>query len=292
MELRIAVLSDQHIDCESEPESWELAKSAFKAAAHSRADHLILAGDTFDCATAMLRDQEKVTRYLRKQGLWHPDRLSIVVGNHDIFHTPHRGSWQRRLLEATRIPLARAGANYEAFCDWAGDLVRNGERLAGAADLFPFAKDLGAAQLLAADTTSAETNYAGNGFLPEGDADLMRRTPRPDGSCRILAIHHPPFEDELRGIADFLREEYSFGFPSTEFRRLEELVDESRIDTIVCGHLHAQDDDDDWEWPVGRSGRATAYLQGRSGGVHGAEPVLGILKVGRRGATSWREIEL
>lgn len=59
--VRIAVLSDQHIDREHAPESWQLAKHAFKMAAALDVDHVVLCGDTFDCATAMLDDKTAVS---------------------------------------------------------------------------------------------------------------------------------------------------------------------------------------------------------------------------------------
>lgn len=83
--LKIAVVSDNHIDIEVEPDSWELAKAAFKKVAAANVDHVVIAGDLFDCATAMHRDRDQVERFLSRLGLWHRDRLSIVVGNHDIF---------------------------------------------------------------------------------------------------------------------------------------------------------------------------------------------------------------
>jgi hypothetical protein len=86
--LRIAVLSDLHVDTSIAPASWDLARCALKSAVRSGADHVVLAGDTFDCATAMLRDRAALQAYLVQLGLWHRDRLTVIVGNHDVHHTP------------------------------------------------------------------------------------------------------------------------------------------------------------------------------------------------------------
>jgi DNA repair exonuclease SbcCD nuclease subunit len=287
---RIAVLSDQHIDCESEPASWSLAQRAFKAAVKSKADHVVLAGDTFDCATAMVRDHERVEKYLRKLGLWQPDRLSVIVGNHDIFHTPHRGSWGHRLAEASKVALVAGQGNYETFCGWAGDVVWKEDLLSEEEDLFPYVKDLGAVQLLVTDTTARTTLHSANGFWSKRDDDLLRAVPRSKNQVRVLAFHNAPFESEIQTITGPLRGEYNCGFPPQEFRRLTRFADAASIDAILCGHVHAMDEDEPWSWKVGR--RSTSYLMGRTGGVHEMDPVIGILDVQASGETSWKEIAL
>jgi DNA repair exonuclease SbcCD nuclease subunit len=67
--MTIAVLSDNHIDTEVEPDSWKLAQEVFKQVAAAKVDHVVIAGDLFDCATAMERDRERVERTLRRLGL-------------------------------------------------------------------------------------------------------------------------------------------------------------------------------------------------------------------------------
>ncbi len=288
--MKIAVLSDQHIDCEAEPASWDLAREAFKAAVKAKADHVVLVGDTFDCASAMERDRERVEKYLRKIGLWSADRLTVVVGNHDIFHTPHRGGLVRRALEFAKAATADAQESYDTFCDWAGQLARAEHLLAGDDDLFPLAKDLGDTMLLAADTTSATTGHSANGFWRKKDDARLHAVRIRRGQSSVLAIHNAPFQSSLFSINDWIGGEDVAGFPAADFRRLERFADKRKLDTIVCGHIHAMGEDDPWEWTVGK--QATAYLMGRTGGVHESEPVIGILTALADGSTRWKEIEL
>ena len=95
--MKIAVLSDQHIHSAADSASWQLASRAFALAATF--DHVILAGDTFDSAAAFLNDRDRTRDLLVELGLWHRDRLTVLVGNHDIFHLPHRGSVSSRAKE-------------------------------------------------------------------------------------------------------------------------------------------------------------------------------------------------
>ena len=194
--LRLAILSDQHIHATASPDSWELAKRALRPAA--KYDHVVLAGDTFDSAVAMLHDREIVERYLRELGLWHRDRLTIVVGNHDMFHTPHHGSKSSKALEYGRNALSfdawrwvRDPAVERAFDECVAPLTSTADRL-DARRPYPMRKVLGHLAFYAADTVPLRTLSAGNGFWrTEPDALLRAATPEAD-ERRILAIHHPP----------------------------------------------------------------------------------------------------
>jgi len=291
--LHLAVLSDQHLDSKTAPASWELAKKAFRAVVSAKVDHAIVDGDLFDSSSAMLRDHTKVQRYLKRLGLWHRDRLTIVVGNHDIFHTPHRGTWRQRAAEFLKTATEDAQASYEAFTDWAGQLVHPGDRLAGEDDLYPIDKQLGHVRIWGVDTTSATTDRSGNGYWRVEDDHLLRDADSgTESERRVLAIHHPPYEDEEQTIRQVLKGDFChFGFPATEFRRLRRFVTASRVDAVVCGHIHAGLSR--WHWTLGgKKSRAEVRVMGRTGGVHGATPCFGILTAPKRGDLAWEEIEI
>jgi predicted phosphodiesterase len=292
--LRIAVLSDQHVDSKVDGDSWELAKKAFRSVARAKVDHAVIVGDLFDSSSAMLRDRAKVEQYLRRHGLWHRDRLSIVVGNHDVFHTAHRGTWRQRAAEFLKIATEDAQASYDAFTDWAGQLAHSSDRLDGERDLFPLEKKLGHVCIWAADTTAATTDRAGNGYWPKADDTLLRKAARnSNGERRVLAMHHPVYLDEEQTIRQLLKGDFChFGFPPAEFRRLKRFLSDARVDVVVAGHIHA-DDQERWSWKIGGSKSKTEVrLCGRTGGVHGATPCFGLLEVPEQGALTWREIKI
>jgi hypothetical protein len=228
---------------------------------------------------------------LRRLGLWHRDRLSVVVGNHDIFHTPHRGSKAHFLWEAKNALSADAQASYEAFNEWAGEVVGARDRLAGG--LYPFQKWFGEVRLWATDTTSVTTDKSGNGYWPKGaDALLREATRRSRGSeRRILAMHNTPFEDDEQTALNLLRGEYSFGFPPEEFARLEKFTDDAQVDAAVCGHVHWTGDGI-WNWPIGAAWRCDVHMVGRTGGVHGARPCFGLLEVPEEGRLKWKTVRV
>lgn len=284
--MRVAVLSDQHIDTRFDPESWTLARAAFRAVDAARIDHLVLAGDTFDCSTAMRRDRARVRTFLRRLGLWHRDRLTIVPGNHDLFHTPHHGTPLARAREMVRIARRDAQLSFDIFCEWVDDLIAPRDRLDPAMP-FPHVKRLGPLELWATDTVSRETVYAGNGYWYEESDDLLRaHAAALAGGRRVVAMHHPPFEDEQHRIGlKTLRRQFPFGFPAPDFERLRRFVGDTRAEAILCGHVH-QTGGTPYTWPVGQT---VAYLMGRSGRVNVERSLFGLLEVPRQGPLVWSE---
>jgi predicted phosphodiesterase len=279
---RLAVLSDLHIDRDAESESWDLAKAAFDAVAEEEPDHAVVVGDLFDSASAMLRDRERVERRLRRIGLWNRDRLSIVIGNHDIFHTPHRGSRWHRAQEFLRVRGGDAQQSYLAFTEWAGQLVPRSARY-WSNDPFPFCKDLGVVGLLGADTTGQDTAHSVNGYWREEEDAASRELA--SGDRRVLALHHPPEPDDERTLFGQLTDGYAFGFAQRHFGRLEEFVDGAHIDAVVCGHIHVGGER---SWRIG--GRTRVFRAGETGGLHGTKPSFLVLEITRRGAVRCRRV--
>ena len=282
--LRIAVLSDLHIDRAVDESSWDLAKAALRAALALRPDHIVIAGDLFDCARAMHEDRDAVRRYLRGHGLWHRDRLTIVVGNHDVFETPER---TRRGL--ARLAIAKPGVAYEAFCAWAGELAHAADRLAGEDDLYPLEKRLGDVCLWAADSTSNSVLTAANGYWRKDDDALLRASASSlgRGVRRVLALHHAPFQDEEQTRLDILKRIWRLGFPPGDYRRLHRFLATAAVDTLLCGHIHGGGEP--WSEHLGRRG-AWSHCLGRTHDLYDNEPLIGVLDVRARGVARWATV--
>jgi hypothetical protein len=286
--MRIAVLSDQHIDTDVAPQSWDLAKAVFEAVAAARVDHVVLAGDTFDCSSAMCRDSEKVRRFLKKLGLWHRDRLTILPGNHDIYHTALHGDWQHGVTEF--LNTGDAQETYEAFCDWAGELASADDQL-DSDDLFPMVKVLDHVRLWAVDTTASMFASSANGYWSAVDDSILRGDTEIRAERRVLAMHHPPYpDDEQKLTTTIFGGQLPFGFPSVEFNRLRRFIVDAGVDAVVCGHLH-DPGDGEWAWEIART-RCPAFLMGRTGGMHDQAPCFGVLTVPKHGKTKWKTVTI
>ena len=290
--LRIAVLSDQHIDTVASPSSWELARAAFAAAVRAKADHVVLAGDTFDCATAMRRDREVVARELRRLGLWRRDRLTILPGNHDMFHTPHHGTRAEKAVELARNALSfdargpvRGPENERAFDEWTRPLSSAADRV-HARRTFPLRKVVGHVALYAADTAPKRTLSCANGFWQTEVDELLRAATPEAEERRVLAIHHPPQQSRQTRITDVVKYKFPLAFPPKNFKRLSSFLTDASIDAVVCGHIHKTSR---YRWSEGST---RVFLQGRTGGMHGTKAIVGLLDVPLSGSVRWSEVAL
>jgi predicted phosphodiesterase len=291
--MKIAVLSDQHIHRQAEPASFALASRAFEFAA--RFDHVILAGDTFDSAEAFFNDREQVRDRLEKLGLWSRDRLTVLLGNHDMFYLPHRGSRWSRSREFVKNALS-VSLLHGPVCDrsiiaaldeWMDPLSRTTDRLTARAG-GPLRKQLGHLVLYVADTTPRRLISAASGFWRASADALLRTKTESPSERRVLAMHHPPKRSKMVPLRTLADGRMAFGFPPKSFSRLDAFLRDERIEAIVCGHLHAARR---YTWRVGRS-NVPAYMVGRSGGLHGTVPRFGVLEVPRRADIRWSELRI
>lgn len=282
---RFAVASDLHIHRSRCPESWENFTEALKAIRRAGVDHVILAGDTFDCASAFREDADAVRDVLDRAGLWKPGRLTVVVGNHDIFPTLGRASLAEQIAHGLLALLVDDDAQetYESFCGWAGDLIDDDDRL-DETDLYPFMKQIGHTVLLANDTTGPSTAYSVNGYWDDEDDENLRRV-EPNGLRTVLAIHHPPEASPERDLYQQHKRGLSFGFPRAEYRRLGNFLNDMEVDAVVCGHVH-DNGGDSYMWRV--TNRTRAFMMGRTGGCDDVERCFGVLEVPERGAVRWK----
>lgn len=281
--MRLAILSDLHIDRRADSDSWNLAKVAFRTA--SKHDHVIVAGDLFDWSGAMRRDRDALERELRRLDLWNPDRLTVAVGNHDIFPVTSDAELPTNLAEAMRAAkkLVLTGRHaYDEFGEWIGELVPDDDR-AYADDVFPYRRTLDGVTIIAGDSTPGTVIQASEGqWSEEEDAGVRELLEDADG-VKVLVTHYPPLEtDSSLSWLDKLNG-YVGGFPDDDLERLQDLVDDCGVKAVVCGHIHA--DADAWNWRFGR--RSRAFLMGRTGGRDGATPLIGVLDVPRRGPVKW-----
>ncbi len=189
MPFEIAVLSDLHLDRTHAPGSWDLAHAAFEAA--SSADHVVVAGDLFDSAGAMRRDRSHVERALKTLGLWAADRLTLVVGNHDIFEPAHHGGPLTHVASLLRVLRAGARRNLDLLSGWFGELVPREDREHDDA-VFPYRRRLRGVTLVAADSTPRLTAWASQGSWDADEDAGVRALLEGAPGLRVVATHFPP----------------------------------------------------------------------------------------------------
>ncbi len=86
--MRIAHLSDCHINLKYHPQHLPRLRRALEdALVRNDADHVIITGDL--TSNADVRDLLTVRRLFESFGILKSSKLTIIVGNHDIFGGPH-----------------------------------------------------------------------------------------------------------------------------------------------------------------------------------------------------------
>ncbi len=85
--MKIAHLSDLHICTEFKPENTAKAEFLIRQSAENDIDHLVITGDISNRSQPM--DYHVFRELLIKYGFYNRDRLTIVMGNHDIYGGIH-----------------------------------------------------------------------------------------------------------------------------------------------------------------------------------------------------------
>jgi hypothetical protein len=137
--------------------------------------------------------------------------------------------------------------------------------------------------LVAADSTASTTARSSLGFWAEEDDQAVRRLFAGTRGARLLAIHNPPEREERSLTALDRLQGFVDGYAGEDFDRLESLADDMELDAVVSGHYHSGPDE--WSWTLGKA--TSVHVVGRTGGLHGEVPRLGLLSVGSRRGIEW-----
>ena len=84
--MKIAHISDLHLNTFFKNSSLREIKYLLKYVLSEGIDHLVITGDLVD--NADLKDLEILRNLFKRLGLLESDRMSLVIGNHDIFGGP------------------------------------------------------------------------------------------------------------------------------------------------------------------------------------------------------------
>jgi predicted phosphodiesterase len=86
--MRIAHLSDPHVNLKYHPQHLPRLRRVLEdALGRMRADHIVITGDLTSNADA--RDLLTIRRLFESFGILKSSKLTVIVGNHDIFGGPH-----------------------------------------------------------------------------------------------------------------------------------------------------------------------------------------------------------
>ena len=254
----IAHISDLHLSAEHKRFNMRRARRLLEEIGRRRVDHVVVTGDI--AADADRREFEIARGLFRNSGLLDPAKLSLVIGNHDVFGGVHMP--EDILTFPRRCRHTEYGAQVEEFRGYFHEAF---ERcLYGSpAKPFPYAKVLGDVVLFGVNSVahySAVQNPVGsNGDVGDGQFMKLKQlleAPQLGGKRKIVLIHHhfhkypSPAEGTLHSVWGAI-ERRTMKLHGK--KRLFDLFRECGVALVLHGHVHVNGE-------YGRKG--TQFLNG------------------------------
>jgi 3',5'-cyclic AMP phosphodiesterase CpdA len=242
-EFTIAHVSDFHLSSEHKRFNLRRARRLLEEIARRRVDHVVVTGDI-----AADGDQGEfgiARRLFKNAGLLDWRKLSVVIGNHDVFGGVHRAedilTFPRRCREtdADAQALDFRACFHEAF-----DHCLEGSP----SKPFPYAKVLGSVVFFGVNSvapgSSIKNPVGSNGRVGDGQFRRLRElleAPQLRGKRKIILIHHhfntlsPPPGGALHSVWGAI-ERRTMKLHGK--KRLFELFRGTGVEVVLHGHVH------------------------------------------------------
>jgi 3',5'-cyclic AMP phosphodiesterase CpdA len=244
--LTIAHLSDLHLSPEFGRTNIRLTKRILRSLVAAGVDHIVVTGDI--TADAEARELEIARGIFAAHGLLDPHRLTVVIGNHDVFGGVHRAedilSFPRKCR--TTDYDAKVAAFREAFKETFQQSV-----VVSQPGFFPFVKVLGSVVLIGVNTIarySGVNNPLGsNGEIDDDQARRLERillSPLFEKKTKIVLQHHhfsrtdSPTEGAMGNIWGTIERRT---MKLRRKKRLARLYSKAGVDLVLHGHIHQSD---------------------------------------------------
>ena len=249
--MKIVHLSDLHWGFS--PERDALIEQRLGELSACTADHVVISGDLSQSG----RSQEfaALRSLLLGSGCYHPDRLTVIPGNHDLFSFFFRDFNAGRDLYARwrRLPGAAASLYRYGWREYEADLDRFhsffSETFEGIFTLagnpaisYPFIKLLGErAALIVLESNRMlpqirRNSACSNGWIDLDAAAAILAHPGLENRFRIVVLHHQLQAEEQ--VAARMGRLYAAMTRLINRTALIDLLDRSGVDLVLHGHYH------------------------------------------------------
>lgn len=243
-EYRIAHISDLHLSPEYYPDRTNDFRSLLLQCRQLNVDHIIITGDVTNQARP--EELEHFRSVLKEFSLLDGGRVSVVIGNHDIFGGPYHAE------DVLKFPSMCKSADYDAKVEEFSNGIKEtfeGAKFFSSKSVFPFVKILGDAAIVGINSVArwnALKNPIGsNGKVDDEQRDMLKAI---FGSTLLkkkhlfVAVHHH-FNKLGEGKEKTQFERLWLAFESATMKlhkkkRLLKLFRSSGVNTILHGHVH------------------------------------------------------
>jgi 3',5'-cyclic AMP phosphodiesterase CpdA len=241
--MKIAHISDIHLTSFLKKNNLEKTKQLLNYAIKQKFDHMIISGDLTHNAGE--EDLETLRELFKKLDLLHTDRLTLVVGNHDIFGGPETAE------DIFTFPEKCKTVDYDKKVKEFGDyffeafencIYREKDKY------FPFAKSLNDNLIIGVNSiakySKIKNPFASNGEVSLNEFNKLTEILNQYGNQhnrRLLVVHHHfnkvSFEKNTtnKNFWDGIQKQT---MKLRKKKRLFQLFRMHNIDLVLHGHIH------------------------------------------------------
>jgi 3',5'-cyclic AMP phosphodiesterase CpdA len=243
----IAHIADLHLSGEHKRFTLRRARRLLDAVVLHNVDHVVVTGDI--AADADRRDFEIARRLFKSRGLLDPNKLSVVIGNHDIFGGVHSAD------DILTFPKRCKNTNYRNKVEEFGEYFHEafGKCFLGStSSLFPYAKILGDLALVGINSVAryskVKNPVGSNGEVDNAELKSVRHLLQASHlrtKKKVILIHHhfnkmPPLGSGTLNSVWAAVERQTMKLRGK--KRLIELFRETGVLLVMHGHVHVNSD--------------------------------------------------
>jgi Icc protein len=240
----LAHLSDLHLSPEYFPERSEWFRASLEQCIRSGIDHIVITGDITNQARP--NEFEHFRTILKEYDLLDSSKVTVVIGNHDIFGGPYHAE------DVLEFPSSCKATRYH---DKVREFYRSTEELFSGVrflsqhSIFPFVKITGDIAIVGINSVAEWSPFknplGSNGMVNSMQYELvnsyLRQTPR-EAKHLFIAIHHHFHKADHSHNRSKLERVWSAIEAATiklrKKKRLLRMFAKSGVDGILHGHVH------------------------------------------------------
>jgi predicted phosphodiesterase len=241
--LLLAHISDLHLNSFFNESSYYRLEFLLGRLNEDSVDHLVITGDLTDNASE--KDFIYLRGLLRKYNFLNGSRLTLVVGNHDIF-----GGVQKAEDIFTFPDRCRKVNYFQKLNEFVGYFPESLENCfsISSSGYYPFAKTVGNILLIGMNSISAYSKL-NNPFASNGEVSITQfnethgllSTDIPNVKFKLILIHHHFNKFKVKSKSSLGNVWLNIEKQTMKLRnkrRLFNLFNEFDVDVVLHGHLH------------------------------------------------------
>jgi 3',5'-cyclic AMP phosphodiesterase CpdA len=240
--MKIAHISDLHISRQHKFKNIHLLKKILNYIIEQKVDHLIITGDLID--NSEKGDFRLLRNILKEFGFLNSKKLSLVIGNHDIFGGIETAE------DIVNFPKKCLSINYKQkmrdFYSYFKECFDNCY-FSSKSEHYPYAKDLGDVVLIGINSISKysriRNSFASNGKVTKAQQNLLKEIFEKKefaSKKKIVMIHHHfcKYYERYEHKNTIWANVEKFTLKLRGKKKLIELFLKHKVDLILHGHLH------------------------------------------------------